>query len=81
VHRYDITRDGECLPISTDSFDLGTQFNSGGVVALSADQLGQEGLAGTQDGSIFYFNFNKDQHECIPLVRRLSSHMDCVKQI
>jgi hypothetical protein len=44
------------------------------------DSLNQEGLAGTQDGSIFYLSF-KDGDAFVPLIRKVTSNMEKVSQI
>lgn len=44
------------------------------------DSLNQEGLAGTQDGSIFYISF-KEGDAYVPLIRKLTNSMEKVSQI
>lgn len=45
------------------------------------DALNTEGLAGTQDGSIFYVSFKEGETSFVPLVRKLTESMEKVAQI
>jgi len=78
ILRFGIDKNGDCLP--TGGYESELELNSGGIVALAMDSLNQEGLAGTQDGSIFYLSF-KDGDAFVPLIRKLTNSMEKVSQI
>jgi len=80
IYRYPIKK-GSVLPDEADPDSYRTKQiiseNGSAIVALAMDLANESGIAGTSDGTLYYFTY-EDSQPCIPLVRKLSPGLEKV---